>query len=446
MRILWLCNICPPAVALALGQRYSVREGWLTGALNRFLAEQEAEMELAVCFPAEGELAAYQKKTVLRELSEKAEDGGTPSGEKEVMVYGFRENLKRPEIYDRCMEKRFAEILADFKPDLVHIFGTEFPHALAMVRSFGKPERILVGIQGLVGECAESYMADLPLPVQKRATFRDRIRKDSLRQQQEKFRIRGERERLVLQGSAHVTGRTEFDRLGSLACNPRLIYHKMNETMRSCFYEGKWKRGQCRSYEIFASQGDYPLKGFHYLLRAMPEILEKFPAAHVSVAGNRITAYGSRKEKLKISGYGKYLRDIIQENGLADRVSVLGQLSDRQMKEAYLGSHVFVCPSALENSPNSLGEAMLLGLPCIAARTGGIPDMAEDGKSALFFEKGDIRGLAQSVIRVFEEDSLAQELSEAARERAFRNHDGNENYRRLMEIYHEILQDWLHIV
>lgn len=36
MRILWLCNICPPAVAAALGQSYSVREGWLTGALNRF--------------------------------------------------------------------------------------------------------------------------------------------------------------------------------------------------------------------------------------------------------------------------------------------------------------------------------------------------------------------------------------------------------------------------
>ena len=34
MRILWLCNICPPAVAAALGQSYSVREGWLTGALN----------------------------------------------------------------------------------------------------------------------------------------------------------------------------------------------------------------------------------------------------------------------------------------------------------------------------------------------------------------------------------------------------------------------------
>ena len=64
------------------------------------------------------------------------------------------------------------------------------------------------------------------------------------------------------------------------------------------------------------------------------------------------------------------------------------------MKEAYLKSHVFACPSALENSPNSLGEAMLLGLPCVAARTGGIPDMAEDGTSAFVFEKGDVHGLA----------------------------------------------------
>ena len=83
----------------------------------------------------------------------------------------------------------------------------------------------------------------------------------------------------------------------------------MNETMRSCFYEGSWNREGCRPYEIFASQGDYPLKGFHYLLQAMPEILEQFPEAHVSVAGNSITACGSLKEKLKISGYGKYLRE-----------------------------------------------------------------------------------------------------------------------------------------
>ena len=42
MRVLWLCNICPPAVAVALGREYSVREGWITGALNRYLGADKA--------------------------------------------------------------------------------------------------------------------------------------------------------------------------------------------------------------------------------------------------------------------------------------------------------------------------------------------------------------------------------------------------------------------
>lgn len=62
MRILWLCNICPPAVAAALGQSYSVREGWLTGALNRFLAEDGDSVQLAVCFPAEGRACLAAKE------------------------------------------------------------------------------------------------------------------------------------------------------------------------------------------------------------------------------------------------------------------------------------------------------------------------------------------------------------------------------------------------
>ena len=164
LRVLWLCNICPPSAAAALGRSYSVREGWLTGALNRYLADEERDLELGICFPSEEEeLSQFSGRIKLKELTDAPE-----AGEKEVYVYGFRENLKRPELYDLSMEKRFAGILADFKPDLVHIFGTEFPHALAMVRSFQRPERTLVGIQGLIGACAESYMADLPETVQKK--------------------------------------------------------------------------------------------------------------------------------------------------------------------------------------------------------------------------------------------------------------------------------------
>lgn len=434
MRILWLCNIIPPAAAVALGQEYSVREGWITGALERFLGERESGIELGICFPAEGKLAGLEGEVRLRAMG-----GGENAGEKKVSLFGFAENLRTPEKYDDGLEGRFAGILAAFPPDLVHIFGTEFPHALAMVRSFGRPERTLVGLQGMIGACAKSYRADLPDRAWRRNTLRDWLRRDGLRQQQEKFRIRGEREREILKGCGHVTGRTGFDRRESLACNPDLIYHKMNETMRPCFYEGKWERETCRSHEIFISQGDYPLKGFHYLLWAMEDIRKEFPDARIRVGGISVTAYGTWKEKLKISGYGKYLRECIRRYGLEDCVDILGKLDGEGMKAAYLRSHVFVCPSSLENSPNSLGEAMLLGVPCVASRVGGIPDLAEEGKSALFFEKGNGKELAERIMEIFRKDGLAGQLSEGARRQARENHDGDANYARLKEIYREIL-------
>ena len=98
------------------------------------------------------------------------------------------------------MEERFREILEDFQPDILHVFGTEFPHALAAVRSFNRPERTLIGIQGLCGEIARVYMAGLPEKVQKQVTFRDLVRKDSIRQQQKKFLQRGEQEALAIKG------------------------------------------------------------------------------------------------------------------------------------------------------------------------------------------------------------------------------------------------------
>ncbi len=480
MRVLWLCNICPPAAAAALGLSYSVREGWITGALNRYLEEgieeQElkraaSKLELGICFPAEGETAQLGKDVFLTpfrrggEGKEGREDDsfrGFVRGEaqdsaarsvpdsagqalrapgRRVRLYGFHEDLRRPEVYDFFLEERFSQILKEFQPDLVHIFGTEFPHALAMARAFQRPERLLVGMQGLMGECTAHYMADLPLHIQNRATLRDRLRRDSLGQQQEKFALRAQRERETLALCGHVAGRTEFDRKGSLALNPKAVYHTMNETMRDCFYEGRWSRETCRSHQIFASQGDYPIKGLHYLLQAMPAILGAFPDARLWVAGNSITRYGTWKEKLKISGYGKYLRELIRENGLQEHVTVLGQLSAGQMKEAFLSSHLFVCPSAVENSPNSLGEAMLLGVPCAAARTGGIPSMAEDGKEALFFEKGDVDGIARCVTRIFREDPLARRLSEGGAARARRNHDGDANYRQMLEVYRQILDE-----
>lgn len=428
MRVLWVCNIMLPAVAEKLEVSYSVREGWLSGILSRFLKEKEDQnLTLGLCFPAQGELAALHQKLQL----------GTKK--KKIECYGFGEDLNHPEQYDFSLEPRFGQILSDFRPDLVHIFGTEFPHAYACAKVWNRPEKTLVGIQGLCGACAQEYMADLPERVRKSRTLRDILKKDSLRRQQEKFYARAKTEEKLLRLTGHVTGRTMFDKTITSRINPDAAYHFMNETMRESFYAGDWKIENCQKFEIFVSQADYPLKGFHYLLQAMKEILQNFPQAQITVAGNSVLGVDGIASRLKIPAYGKYLRKLMKEDRLEGKIRVMGRLSEEEMKQRYLSCHVFVCPSSVENSPNSVAEAQLLGVPVVASRAGGIPSVVEEGTGGLLFEKGNVHDLAQAVIRIFSSDGYARKLSRTEKELAVSKYDGEKNYRRLLEIYEEIL-------
>ncbi len=434
-KVLWVCNIMIPAIGRELKLPYSNREGWLSGIFER-VQKEDAPFRLGVCFPVGGEaLGEVQGKGTERVRSFTV--GNT-------CCYAFAEDLGRPEVYDEGLEKDFAWILEDFKPDLVHIFGTEFPHALAAVRAFGNPGRTLVGIQGLCGEIAEVYMAGLPGQVQKKVTFRDLVRRDSIRQQQEKFRCRGEREKKVILGCGNITGRTRFDREGTAKINPEARYYPMNETLRGEFYQGKWELEKCLEHSIFLAQGDYPLKGMHFVLAAAALLLPEYPDLKLYVAGNSIVEHHSLKEKLKLSAYGKYLLKLMKRKHLEEHVVMTGKLDAGEMKERFLKSSVFVCASVLENSPNTVGEAQLLGVPVAASRAGGIPDMIAEGEDGLLFPPGDVGQMAEKIKLLWDrrrDESgccLAQRISEGARRRARLVHDGEKNYLRLLEIYDAI--------
>lgn len=427
MKVLWVCNIMPPIIARQLGVSYSNREGWLSGILDRVAQEQgRNRIELGIAFPAGEEMGDLQRTMQLGENMS-------------CRCYGFLENMHTPEVYDSDLEKRFEEILADYKPDILHVFGTEFPHALACIKTYGQPERTLVSIQGLCSAIAEEYMADLPIKVQRQVTFRDRIKEDSLKQQKKKFKKRGEHEKEALLLTGHVAGRTDFDRQQTAKMNPSAAYHYLNETLRGIFYHDRWKRTACEPYSIFLSQGDYPLKGFHYLLRALPKVLEQFPDTHVYVAGANIIEVGTFKDRLKLPAYGKYLRKLIRENKLSDRITMLGRLTAEEMKEQYLRCHLYVLPSALENSPNSLGEAMMLGMPCVAADVGGVHNLLTDGGDGLLYPAGDVEALADSIIEIFTKEAIVERFSDNARKHARVNHDADQNYYRLIHIYREML-------
>ncbi len=428
MRILWICNIILPFIAKHLKQEINVKEGWLTGLAEQVLTHgEENGIELGICFPAGPGLQGY-KEQFTAELSGK---------ESRVFAYGFCEDTAHPEQYDEKLREEFSAIFDAFRPDVIHCFGTEYPHTLAAVRACPDPNKILLGIQGICYALAAVYRADLPEKVCQRFLLRDFLKQDNILMQQKKFYRRGELEKEALRLAGHVTGRTQWDRETVLEINPKLKYHTMNETLRPAFYEGQWCPENCRPHSIFLSQGDYPIKGLHYVLWALPKILEKYPDTHVYVAGQSIIRYSTWKDKLKISSYGKYLLDQIKTLGLEGKLTFLGRLSAEQMKEQYLMASLFLCPSVLENSPNSLGEAMLLGVPCVAAAVGGIPSLFSK-KEGILFEGGNADALAEAVLSMWEDVSRMVEYGKNARQRAICNHDADSNYHTLLEIYADI--------
>lgn len=435
MRVLWLCNIMPPVIAKALKLPASNKEGWISGLLEEWRRHQgKKDMELGICFPI------LPRSIPDKALDELPSEGDLPlAGESEgIFFYGFFEDTKRPERYDIDLEKQLKYILKSFEPDLVHVFGTEYPHALAMTKC-ADSKHLLVGIQGLCSRIADCYGAGLPGWIQKRYLLRDLLKGDNIAGQQKKFRRRGEMEIQCLQRAAYITGRTAWDRITVQEINPDAGYYEMNETLRPEFYEACWQRETCEPYSIFLSQGNYPLKGLHFLIKALPKIIEHYPEVKVYVAGDVITRYETLKDKLKIGSYGQYCRKLIRHYGLEDTICFVGQLNSHKMRERYLQSHVFLSASVLENSSNSVGEAMLLGMPVVSSDVGGISSLLTDKKEGLLYPCMDEDALAEAVCRMFGEDDFAVECAKRARERALKTHNSESNYSRLLEIYSTLL-------
>lgn len=457
MKVLWLCNFMLPAVAEKLGQKGTNKEGWISGMAEVILRRQESnDVSLGIAFPVPAHMDG---------LREELEIYGN-----RLRCFGFYEDTAHPEQYQEALEERLAGILKEFGPDVVHCYGTEYPHTLAMCRVCPDKKKLLISIQGLCSVYANTYFADLPEREIGRVTFRDWLKKDSLVRQKEKYVSRGEMEIAALKLAGNVAGRTDWDRFYAGLWNSQAKYHLLNETLRSCFYEGSWQAEQAKAHRIFLSQGNYPIKGLHYMLLALPRIRERFLDVEVAVAGDSIIRYETWKDKIRISAYGRYLRRLIKKYDLEKQVIFLGPLTGEQMKEQYLKSGLFVCPSTIENSPNSLGEAMLLGMPCVSADVGGVSSIFTDGVDGVLYpgfrnpenlfdvqylqERKHMEGecgsgqlttleknaaaLAEAVIALWEKPQEIPKYCENAKEHARRTHDREQNYRRMLEIYEDI--------
>lgn len=402
MKVLWITNTLFPDVCKKLEMPTPVVGGWMHAGAKSLLEENE-KIDLCVATLYQGTDFKIMKVNEI--------------------TYFLLPN-KELEKYWRLVKEKVS-------PDIIHIHGTEYPHGLAYVKACGN-DGVVVSIQGLVSIYERYYFGGIAeKSLQKMITLRDRIRFDSIFTQRKNMRLRGLKEKLLIQSVNHIIGRTKWDKSHAWAINPNIKYHFCNETLRESFYHNKWSLNTCQKHTIFLSQAHYPIKGLQQMVKALPFILRHYPDTKVYVAGNNFIT----NKAWRLNGFGKYISSLMKQKGITDKIIFTGVLSEVEMCERYLNSHVFVCPSSIENSPNSVGEAQLLGVPCVASFVGGTPEMVADGDTGLLYRFEEVEMLAKAVCEIFSNDEFAAKLSVNGNKSAILRHNKQFNAQKLSSIY-----------
>ncbi len=423
MKILWIVNIMMPEACQLLNLPISKVGGWLSGYQTAIL-NAHPDIELHIVQPGDRKADVRQGQTIHHIFPQRwIETGSSFASAKRSRLSAISNQL--PTYFDSLKQ--------DIQPDVIHIHGTEFAHSLVWIETCGC-EHTMVSIQGLASVCARYYMGGLTQEDKKGCwSFNDWRFNRTLGKEQHRLSQRGELETQLLKKVEHIAGRTAWDKAHAQVLAPQAQYHTLQEVLREPFYNpaNAWTLSKCQRHSIFVSQSHYPLKGLHQVLKALPYILKEYPDTQLYVVGeDRIDQHWRHR-----STYVNVLRKIIYQNNLRRCVHFLGTLTAEKMIEQYQRANLYICPSSIENSSNSLCEAQIIGTPVIASYVGGLPDLVEQGTSGLLYRFEEVEMLAQYVCQLFADDQLAMILSNSGRTSALRRHDREAISNTLFKLY-----------
>lgn len=144
-------------------------------------------------------------------------------------------------------------------------------------------------------------------------------------------------------------------------------------------------------------------KGADLLLRAVPQILKKHPDAECILAGR----------------VSDELRAMV--NAAPPQVKFLGFVPHEELPALYQSAAVVVVPSLWDNSPNVIYEAMACGVPVVASRVGGIPELVEDGVTGWLVPPGDETALEDALCNLLGDSPSRARMGQNGRGRAVEN-------------------------
>lgn len=421
MRVLWFTNIPIGEAPELLGAKKSFMGGWLHSLFAQLAAIKG--VDLSVAFPSR--------------------PGGVKYGGEMGCYYTFMPGPMGVEPLPAVVDQ-LRTIIKRAAPNLVHLFGTEGQHAVAVMRLCEELQvPVVLQMQGLAGSIANHYYGWLPDRVTRRVTPLEFMRRHrSMRSSQASFEAAGTLERESLLRANHVLGCTTYDRAWLSQIDPEAKYHHVDEILRDPFYTTRtWVPQSIERHSLLVSQATLPYKGVHIAISALPIVLQQFPEAHLYIAGPDPVGNEQIWSHIRRSGYGWHLRKLISKHGLSRNVTFLGPLDESAMRDRFLISHAFLSRSSAENQSNSVSEAKMLGVPVVASYVGGVVDRIEHGSTGYLYQGDSTSMLAHFVMQVFSDDELAARLGSAARADAQLRHNPQRIVSRVLEVYEDVLSE-----
>ena len=360
---------------------------WIVNLSNALAARSDVELHLVTESSRvsstqrvqKGRIAFHVVKTGIPFLNR-----GFPPWLPLDVLSGFRANVVR----------LLKEVQA-IEPDIVHAHGTEAAYALAALHS-GFP--FLISIQGIITE----YFKTDPC-------LRNRIVRHY--------------EQDCVRRAKYLTCRTSFDTGFVQSTNPHARIFTIHEAMNLVYFHNDW---EVRDADRLLYVGSLEKrKGLDVLLKALKLVLQTRPKAMLTVIGG-----GDQ------SGY----KELCERLQIVGNVEFLGFQSADQIARHHRESQVFVLPSGNENSPNTLAEAMVSGMPVIATAVGGIPSMVKDGETGLLFPPRDSAHLAKVIVQLLEHPEERARLGRNALQVARERHLPQRVASQTMDAYNEILR------
>ena len=403
-----------PSVAKALDLKTSFSGGWLVDYANKLSADPDIEF------------ATMTYANVPNDIDK------TVCG---IRNFIFSGGGKRLLLDNSQTIKDCQKVIDEFKPDIIHIHGTEYAVGSSMLKT-GTNIPTLLTIQGVLSRISEEYFGSIPVrEVLTMGSLKEYLKFKTPLFAKKLFTKNAKRERYVLRNVKYVTGRTFWDKNFMLAVNPELKYYRFNYNLREQFYNAeKWDFEKINKFTVYTGAATYTLKGLHILIKAIDIVKRKYPKVKLLVPVNN-------ENIKKANCYERFILKLIKKLGLEENIEFVGRKNADEVAEILAKSHICVVPSAMEGASATMCEAMMIGTPGICAYRGGMTDLFKDGESGFFYDFPEYPVLAGRIMQLFENENLCKKFSENAGRDAKLRHDRNINYAKLKSIYDEVVKE-----